>query len=628
MAMLAVGHVALSSSYSRRGQQFRFSKISQKLKDRFPIACTGRRGRLTCPSAADGGDGEGSAPDPSALDFNQLHTALNAAIAADDFELAAQIRDVIAAAAGHDPSLPSDWGRLGVLDWLVERAEDLGFRIPTEIQRRAATVIADGCDCVLESETGSGKTLAFLLPALSLLPYPPLTYPDDLAGPPLLVVVPTRELGVQVVMLTYKLFGGSVNPGIPGERANMFRYQGPRGLKVRGLLLPEEVDSAVSMRYLAGVHVVVGTPALIAHAMVRNTWDADYLAWACGVRASFDCSQRSNVGSIQILVFCKMMSLFLQERGVEVAQHCRVLVVDESDACFAEAPDPMRLIVGAAISGFSTNAPTTSQASTSDTGDKPRQRPSVVLVGATIEESLVEEAVKDGWLQDPVRVAVGARMRAPAGLQHRYIVTEPNGRLGAMFRQLRQDLKQQSPDAAPARVIIFADSEAQARVLADPLRTVLWGEHSLSVLLPEGVEPIKALHSFRDNKTTLLLATPNAARGLDLPAVSHVYNVSPPKDAAEYLHRAGRAGRIGSPVSGIVTTMTTEQELPQLLALGEALGLTLRRAEAPPAHVWTAPDGGDGDAELGDVDEARRALEAALALSPRDDDENQTQQEY
>ena len=44
-----------------------------------------------------------------------------------------------------------------------------------------------------------------------------------------------------------------------------------------------------------------------------------------------------------------------------------------------------------------------------------------------------------------------------------------------------------------------------------------------AVLLPEGTEPIKALHSFRDNKTTLLLCTPAAARGLDLPAVRWVW---------------------------------------------------------------------------------------------------------
>lgn len=51
-------------------------------------------------------------------------------------------------------------------------------------------------------------------------------------GPQCVVLVPTRELGVQIAMLVYKLFGGSVNPGIPGQAANMFRYAGPKGLKV------------------------------------------------------------------------------------------------------------------------------------------------------------------------------------------------------------------------------------------------------------------------------------------------------------------------------------------------------------------------------------------------------------
>lgn len=61
---------------------------------------------------------------------------------------------------------------------------------------------------------------------------------------------------------------------------------------------------------------------------------------------------------------------------------------------------------------------------------------------------------------------------------------------------------------------------------------------------------MQAMHAFRDNKASLLIATPAAARGLDLPAVSFVYNTAPPEDATDYLHRAGRAGRIGSGVPG------------------------------------------------------------------------------
>jgi len=173
--------------------------------------------------------------------------------------------------------------------------------------------------------------------------------------------------------------------------------------------------------------------------------------------------------------------------------------------------------------------------------------------------------------------------------------------------------------------MLFSDDESQARALAEPLRTVLWGEHSISVLLPGGAEPIKALHSFRDNQTSLLIATPGAARGLDLPAVTHVYNVSPPKEETEYIHRAGRAGRIGAPVPGTVTTMVTPGELPRLLVIAEHLGIKMEEVEALGPPTLAAPSAsGDEDGlerDIGDVDEMKRALEVALALSPQDDNE-------
>ena len=64
---------------------------------------------------------------------------------------------------------------------------------------------------------------------------------------------------------------------------------------------------------------------------------------------------------------------------------------------------------------------------------------------------------------------------------------------------------------------------------------------------------LQAMHAFRDNESTLLLATPAASRGLDLPAVGFVYSLGAPADAIDYLHRAGRAGRIGSPVNATVS---------------------------------------------------------------------------
>lgn len=564
-------------------------------------------------------------PQIDSIDLNQIQTALNNAIASENYDLAAKIRDVLALAISADgesstDTAPSgDWRRLGIIEWISDRAEDLGYRLPTEVQRRASHVILDRKDCVIEAATGSGKTLAFLLPALSLLRYPPDLYVDDLQGPGALIIVPTRELGVQAVMLVYKLFGGSINPGVPGERANMFRYHGPRGLKVKGLLLPDEVEMAVLDRYIAGAHVVVGTPDLVAEAL---------------------------------------------ERGVEVAQYCEVVVVDEVDACYSEYPQQMELIMKAALGEFSVSTNKDKNASSSGSGggssiveaiaeiysltksddeiqeeegggggagadyqtndsEKKKEikhhKPEIVLVGATLDDSLVERTVALKWVQDPIQVTVGKRMQVPAGLRHRYIaVAGETAKVGAMCRQLREDLKSGSQDAAPARVMLFAENETQARALSDPLRTVLWGEHAISVLLPGGNEPIKALHSFRDNQTTLLLATPAAARGLDLPAVSHVYSLSTPTDAADYLHRAGRAGRIGSPVRGLITTMVMAgEEEEALLAIAEKLNIKLIKEEAlsPPGL------GGDGES-VSDVEEAKRSLEAVLAFSPDLEDEN------
>lgn len=83
-----------------------------------------------------------------------------------------------------------------------------------------------------------------------------------------------------------------------------------------------------------------------------------------------------------------------------------------------------------------------------------------------------------------------------------------------------------APPPSVPQVIVFASSDAAARAAADPLRTALWSEHQLSVLLPSGAEPIKALHAFRCAAVAPPPpwgggARPRRGGGFERPACSH-----------------------------------------------------------------------------------------------------------
>lgn len=57
----------------------------------------------------------------------------------------------------------------------------------------------------------------------------------------------------------------------------------------------------------------------------------------------------------------------------------------------------------------------------------------------------------------------------------------------------------------------------------------------------------ETLNAFRDGKVQLLVCSDVAARGLDLPDVSHVFNFDVPVNSEDYIHRIGRTGRAGKP---------------------------------------------------------------------------------
>ncbi|KAG0541195.1 hypothetical protein BDA96_03G475300 [Sorghum bicolor] len=78
-----------------------------------------------------------------------------------------------------------------VPDHVLQRAEEVGYVVPTEVQEQSLPLLLSGQDCILHAQTGSGKTLAYLLSVFSAIDF-------SRSSVQALVVVPTRELGMQV----------------------------------------------------------------------------------------------------------------------------------------------------------------------------------------------------------------------------------------------------------------------------------------------------------------------------------------------------------------------------------------------------------------------------------------------
>ena len=79
-----------------------------------------------------------------------------------------------------------------------------------------------------------------------------------------------------------------------------------------------------------------------------------------------------------------------------------------------------------------------------------------------------------------------------------------------------------------------------------------------------------ALEQFRSGQVSVLVATDVAARGLDIPDVSHVFNMDLPSEAENYIHRIGRTGRAGH--SGISYSLVCEEELELLSDIEKLMG--------------------------------------------------------
>ena len=111
-----------------------------------------------------------------------------------------------------------------------------------------------------------------------------------------------------------------------------------------------------------------------------------------------------------------------------------------------------------------------------------------------------------------------------------------------------------------------------------------------------------ALDQFRKGEIPLLVASDVAARGLDIPTTSHVFNFDVPHHADDYVHRIGRTGRAGR--AGTAISIVTPLDQKSMLAIEKLIGQTIPRVDS---GVETAPADGAAAPSSGETEQPRRS---------------------
>ncbi|KAL3810056.1 hypothetical protein ACHAXA_007806 [Cyclostephanos tholiformis] len=560
------------------------------------------------------------------------------------------------------------------------------------LEERLRSQLPQNMGVVISGSTGSGKTLAYLVPTLSTLSQTLFTRQririkdeedvDDLMGdlidrvmvqtspsvrgqgydqvvggrrggvasataalsslgksgtdiksPVALIVVPTRELGVQIALLLFELVGGNTKKTAleRSGRKNMFRYKGPKGVKIGCVL-----DEQMSMEGLKlQTDIAITTPKYLSKLIDENDVDPSKL---------------------RVVIFDEA------DLGLEQTSDENLKLLFDNNEAKRRMFSRLSFLVGASVTASLGNLAVKAEI-------LPEGKSFIATATrfAPIAKEDEQQSVADAKLpspEDSMATLKDLRLCLDPGLRHERVLVSDNSGLLCLARMLRKELREYEIanatlaanadsrgdsdvddlmkqlavlredtkdleedfgidsvfDSAKTnsinalqrpRVVVFFPDEDEARDAIFLLRDALWGEHRLGVLLPKtGENPLTIMEAFKYGDISVLLATPNSIRGLDFPALTHVYTLFlPANDPREYLHLAGRVGRIGQQGSvrgqgGRVTTILDRKEASQFDRLAEFLGFDFNDVAPLQAEVTNESN----------VEDMRRYLEDTITL--------------
>jgi superfamily II DNA/RNA helicase len=179
--------------------------------------------------------------------------------------------------------------------------------------------------------------------------------------------------------------------------------------------------------------------------------------------------------------------------------------------------------------------------------------------------------ITEQFLHNPVKVEVARPATAAATIIQKLVKS------GREPHEKRDILRHLIRSADPFKnAIIFCNRKTEVAVLHRSLVKHGFNAVALHGDLEQSAR-MAALDKFRKGEADLLIASDVAARGLDIPDVSHIFNFDVPHHPDDYVHRIGRTGRAGK--SGIAITIASPADQKSVAAIEKLTGQTIEVSE-------------------------------------------------
>ncbi len=198
------------------------------------------------------------------------------------------------------------------------------------------------------------------------------------------------------------------------------------------------------------------------------------------------------------------------------------------------------------------------------------------------------ERITNTFLSNAVKIEVARQATTSTTIEQKLIQFTPS-RKDKSFAEKRAVLRAliRAEGESCTNAIIFCNRKMDVDVVAKSLKQHGFNASPIHGDLDQSVRT-KTLDGFRDGSVHLLVASDVAARGLDIPAVSHVFNFDTPSHPEDYVHRIGRTGRAGR--LGKAYTIAVPSDDKYLSAIESLVKQPIPRGEVPEGALEGASD--------------------------------------